>query len=145
MRPASFKGHRFLPEVIRRAVWLYLRLTLGFQDVEEMLAEQGIYTSYQMVPCWTLKFGQLFADDLRRSRLRPTGRWHLDKMVAKISGRRMWLWRAANDEGEVVDMLVQKCRNTRAARRLLRRMPEASRRSSKEHDNRQARAVSHCV
>jgi len=108
--------------VIRRAVWLYFRFTLSLRDVEEMLAERGIETNYETIRCWTLKFGLLFAQNLRRSRPRPTGRWHLDEMVVKISGKRMWLWRAVDDEGEVLDVLVQKRRNTKAAMRLFRKL-----------------------
>ena len=122
MQPVSFKRHRFPPDVIRLAVWLYFRFTLSFRDIEEMLAERGIDASYETVRCWTLKFGQIFAQNLRRSRPRPTGRWHLDEMVVKIRGKRMWLWRAVDDEGEVLDMLVQKRRNTAAALRLLRKL-----------------------
>jgi transposase-like protein len=108
--------------VIRRAVWLYFRFTLSFRDVEEMLAERGIDVSYETVRCWSLKFGRLFAQNLRRSRPKPTGRWHLDEMVSKIHGKRMWLWRAVDDEGEVLDVLVQKRRNTKAAMRLFRKL-----------------------
>ena len=122
MQPVSFKRHRFPPDVIRLAVWLYFRFTLSFRDVEEMLAQRGIEASYETIRCWTLKFGQSFAQNLRRSRARPTGRWHLDEMVVKIGGKRMWLWRAVDDEGEVLDMLVQKRRNTAAALRLLRKL-----------------------
>ena len=133
MQAVSFKRHRFPPDVIRQAVWLYFRFTLSLRDVEEMLAERGIETSYETIRCWTLKFGRLFAQNLRRSRPKPTGRWHLDEMVVKISGKRMWLWRAVDDEGEVLDVLVQKRRNTKAAMRLFRKLlkntgidPEAS-------------------
>ena len=122
MQPVSFKRHRFPPDVIRQAVWLYFRFTLSFRDVEEMLAERGIDVSYETVRCWSLKFGCLFAQNLRRSRPNPTGRWHLDEMAAKIRGKRMWLWRAVDDEGEVLDVLVQKRRNTKAALRLLRKL-----------------------
>ena len=122
MHAVSFKRHRFPPDVIRQAVWLYFRFTLSFRDVEEMLAERGIEASYETVRCWSLKFGQPFAQNLRRSRPKPTGRWHLDEMAAKICGKRMWLWRAVDDEGEVLDVLVQKRRNTKAAMRLFRKL-----------------------
>jgi transposase-like protein len=103
-------------------VWLYFRFTLSLRDVEDMLAQRGIELSYETVRCWALKFGQSFAQSLRRSRPKPTGRWHLDEMVVKIGGERMWLWRAVDDEGEVLDMLIQKRRNTAAALRLLRKL-----------------------
>jgi len=122
MAGISFKRHRFPPDVIRHAVWLYFRLTLSLRDVEELLAERGIDASYETVRCWALKFGEAFAQGLRRSRPKPTGRWHLDEMVVKIGGKRMWLWRAVDDEGEVLYMLVQKRRNTHAALRLLRKL-----------------------
>jgi len=122
MNPVSFKRHRFPPEVIRYAVWLYFRFTLSVRDVEELLAERGIEVSRESIRCWAIKFGPLFAANLRRRRCAPTGRWHLDEMVVKIGRRRMWLWRAVDDEGEVLDMLVQKRRNKHAAMKLLRRL-----------------------
>jgi len=122
MAGISYKRHRFPPDVIRHAVWLYFRFTLSLRDVEEMLAERGIELSYETVRCWALKFGQSFAQNLRRRRPCASGRWHLDEMVVKIGGKRMWLWRAVDDEGEVLEMLVQKRRNTDAALRLLRKL-----------------------
>jgi transposase-like protein len=122
MRPISFKRHQFPPEVIRHAVWLYFRFTLSLRDVEELLAQRGIEVSYETIRCWTIKFGPLIAANLRRRRSPPTGRWHLDEMVVKIGGRRMWLWRAVDDEGEVLDVLVQKRRNKHAALKLFRKL-----------------------
>ena len=122
MRPISFKRHRFPPGVIRYAVWLYFRFTLSVRDVEELLAQRGIEVSREAVRCWVIKFGPLIAANLRRRRSPPTGRWHLDEMVVKISGQRMYLWRAVDDEGEVLDVLVQKRRNKVAALKLLRRL-----------------------
>ena len=98
------------------------RFTLSFCDVEEFLAQRGIEVSREMIRCWALKFGPLIAANLRRRRGPPTGRWHLDEMVVKIRGRRMFLWRAVDDEGEVLDVLVQKRRNTAAALKLLRKL-----------------------
>jgi putative transposase len=121
MQAVSFKRHRVPPDVIRQVVWLYFRFTLSLRDVEEMLAERGIETNYETIRCWSVKFGRMFAQNLRRSRPKPTGRWHLDEMVVKISGKRMWLW-AVDDEGEVLDVLVQKRRNTKAAMRLFRKL-----------------------
>jgi transposase-like protein len=100
MQPVSFKRHRFPPEVIRLAVWLYFRFTLSLRDVEEMLAQRGIEVSYETIRCWALKFGRAFARNLRRARHKPTGRWHLDEMDVKIRGERMWLWRAVDDGSE---------------------------------------------
>ncbi len=122
MQPISFKRHRFPPSVIVHAVWLYARFTLSFRDVEEMLAERGVDASNETVRRWFLKFGRLIASNLRRSRPRPSARWHLDELVIKIRGRRLWLWRAVDDEGVVLDFLVQPRRCTKSARRLLRKL-----------------------
>jgi len=122
MTSVSFARHQFPPDVIRHAVWLYLRFTLSLRDVEEMLAERGLDVTYETVRRWVTKFGPLFARELRKRRQRPTGRWHLDEMVVKIAGKRYWLWRAVDDEGEVLDILVQSRRDTRAAVRLMRKL-----------------------
>ena len=94
----------------------------SLRDVEDLLAERGIEVSREAIRCWVNKFGPLIAANLRRRRIAPTGRWHLDGMVVKIGGRRMWLWRAVDDEGEVMDMLVQRRRNKHAALKLLRKL-----------------------
>ena len=122
MRPISYKRHRVPPEVIRQAVWLYFKFTLSLRDVEEVLAERGIDVSYETVRCWAEKFGRAIAANIRRSRPRPGSIWHLDEMVVRINGKRMFMWRAVDDEGEVLDVLVQKRRNKRAALRLLRKL-----------------------
>jgi transposase-like protein len=103
-------------------VWLYLRFTLSFRDVEDLLAERGLDVSYETVRRWGLKFGQLIARELRRRRHRPTAQWHLDEMAVLIGGKRFWLWRAVDDEGEVLDLLVQRRRDARAAAKLMRRL-----------------------
>ena len=122
MRQISYKRHRFPPEVIRQAVWLYYRFTLSLRDVEEVLAERGVDVSYETVRCWGDKFGRAIAANIRRSRPRPGSIWHLDEMVVRINGKRMFMWRAVDDEGEVLDVLVQKRRNKHAALRLLRKL-----------------------
>jgi transposase-like protein len=122
MRPISFKRRRFPPEVIRQAVWLYFRFTLSLRDVEEMLAERGIDVSYETIRCWTRKFGTAIAANIRRARPRADSVWHLDEMVVRINGVRMYMWRAVDREGEVLDMLVQKRRNKAAALKLLRKL-----------------------
>ncbi len=101
MRPISYKRHRFPPEVIRQAVWLYFKFTLSLRDVEEVLAERGIDLTYETVRCWAEKFGRAIAANIRRSR------WHLDEMVVRIHGKRMFMWRAVDDECEVLDVLVK--------------------------------------
>ncbi len=122
MQPVSYARHQFPAEIIRHAIWLSLRFTLSYRDVEELLAERGIETSYESVRRWVLKFGPMFARNLRRLRPRPTGRWHLDEMVVTIQGRRMYLWRAVDSEGEVLDLLVQPKRDKQAALRLMRKL-----------------------
>ena len=122
MRSISFKRHRFPAAVILHAVWLYFRFTLSLRDVEELLAERGIDVSYETIRCWTIKFGPQVARRLKRLRPSPSPRWHLDEMVCKVGGRRMYLWRAVDDEGEVLDLVMQRERDTAAASRLLRRL-----------------------
>ena len=121
-RPLSFKGYRFPPDVIKHSVWLYFRFTLSLRDVEEMLAQRGIEVSYESIRCWVNHFGPLIAANIRRRRGPPTGRWHLDEAVIRIKGKRLWVWRAVDEEGEVLDVLVQKRRNAAAAMKLLRRL-----------------------
>src|SRR5271167_1914451 len=122
MTTISFARHQFPPDIIRHAVWLYLRFTLSFRDVEDLLAERGLDVSYETVRRWVLKFGPLFAKELRRRRHRPTSQWHLDEMAVPIGGRRFWLWRAVDDEGEVLDLLVQRRRDKAAAVKLMRKL-----------------------
>ena len=99
MTTISVARHQFPPDIIRHAVGLYLRFTLSFRDVEDLLAERGLDVSYETIRRWVLKFGRLFARELRRRRRRPTSQWHLDEMAILIGGRRFWLWRAVDDEG----------------------------------------------
>ncbi len=106
MQPISYSRHRFPPELIRHAVWLYLRFTLSYRDVEELLAERGFDISYETIRRWVIKFGPAFARNLRRLRPRPSDVWHLDEMVVSIQGRRLYLWRAVDSEGEILDLLV---------------------------------------
>ena len=108
--------------IIRHAVWLYVRFTLSYRDVEDLLAERGLDVSYETVRRWVLKFGPLFARELRSRRPRPTSKWHLDEMAVIIAGRRFWLWRAVDDEGEVLDLLVQRRRDKAAAVKLMRKL-----------------------
>src|SRR6202047_4402949 len=121
MAELSYRRHRF-PVVIQHAVRLYLRFTLSYRDVEDLLAERGLDISYETIRNWVLKFGPMIARQLRRRRPRPSNRWHLEEMVVRIAGKRMYLWRAVDHEGEVLDMLVQRRRNCRAALRLLRKL-----------------------
>ena len=118
MTPISYRRHRFPPVVIQHAVWLYLRFTLSYRDVEELLAERGLDLSYESVRSWVLKFGPAIA----RCRPRPSDRWHLDEMVIRIAGQHMYLWRAVDHEGEVLEILVQRRRDRSAAVRLMRKL-----------------------
>ena len=118
----SFARHHFPPAIIRHAVWLYVRFTLSYRDVEDLLAERGLDVSYETVRRWVLKFGPAFARELRRRRPRPTSRWHLDEMAVVIGGRQFWLWRAVDDEGEVLDLFVQRRRDKTAAVKLMRKL-----------------------
>src|ERR687897_2768059 len=122
MQAISYARHHFPPEVIRHSVWLYLRFTLSYRDVEELLAERGLDVSYETVRRWALKFGPAFARNLRRLRPRPSTQWHLDEMAVVIGGTRLWLWRAVDSEGEILDMLVQPRRDKAAALRLMRKL-----------------------
>jgi putative transposase len=103
-------------------MWLYLRFTLSYRDVEDLLAERGLDVSYETVRRWVLKFGPTIARNLRQRRPRPSDRWHLDEMVVRIAGKHMYLWRAVDHEGEVLDMLAQRRRDKRAALRLMRKL-----------------------
>ncbi|HZG69788.1 MAG TPA: IS6 family transposase, partial [Herpetosiphonaceae bacterium] len=118
----SYSGYRFPPNVIQRGVWLYLRFTLSYRDVEELLAERGIEVSYETIRRWVLTFGPLIARRLRSRRPVPHRRWHLDEMFVRIGSRQMYLWRAVNAEGEVLDVLVQAKRDKRAAVKLMRKL-----------------------
>src|SRR3712207_2675278 len=122
MPPISYARHQFPPEVIRRAVWLYLRFTLSHRDVEDLLAERGLEVSYETVRRRVLKFGPAIARRLRQRRPKPSPRWHLDEMVVRIAGKQMYLWRAVDDEGEVLEVLVRRRRDKAAARKLMRKL-----------------------
>lgn len=120
---AKYKRHRFAPEIIAHAVWLYYRFPLSLRDVEDLLAERGICVSFQTVAEWAMKFGPKFAQQLRqRSRGNFADRWHLDEMVVSIKGRKYWLWRAVDANGYILDALLQSRRNRKAALRLMRKL-----------------------
>ena len=122
MQNISYARYRFPPEIIQHAVWLYFRFPLSLRDVEDLLAERGIDASYESVRRWSVKFGLSYANGLRRLRPRPDARWHLDEMFVSINGKRLYLWRAVDSEGEVLDILVQSRRNKQAARKLMRKL-----------------------
>jgi transposase-like protein len=122
MSRLSYARHRFPPEIIQHTVWLCYRFALSYRDVEDLLAERGIDISYETVRQWALKFGRIYAQRIRQRRPRPSGRWHLDEVFIRIGGRLHYLWRAVDDEGEVLDILVQPRRDRKAALKLMRKL-----------------------
>ncbi len=122
MKKIICRGYRFPPEIIQRAIWLYYRFTLSLRDVEELLAERGIEVTYETIRQWGIQFGPAIARDLRSRRPRPHSRWHMDEMFVSNGGRRMYLWRAVDHEGEVLDCLVQSRRNKCAAIKLMQKL-----------------------
>ena len=123
MTKISYAGYRFPPVIIQQAVWLYARFTLSFRDVEDLLAERGIMVTYETVRRWVKYFGPKIAADLRRRRPKPHFTWHLDEAFIKIDGRLVYLWRAVDAEGELLDVLVQSRRDKRAALKLIADSP----------------------
>ena len=117
-----YKGHRFPQDIISHAVWLYYRFSLSYRDVEELLAERGVVVTYETVRQWCLKFGQPYANDLRRRRVDFGDKWHLDEVFLKINGTTQYLWRAVDQHGNVLDILVQRCRNKTAAKKFFRKL-----------------------
>ena len=120
--PDPHYRHRFPAEIISHAVWLYHTFCLSFRDVELMLAERGIEVSYETIRRWCRKFAQTFANRLRRRRPRPGDRWHLDEVFIRINGVQHYLWRAVDQDGAVLDVLVQSRRNTKAAKRFFKKL-----------------------
>ena len=121
-----YRGHRFPKEIISHCVWLYFRFGVSFRDVEEMMASRGVLVSYETVRCWCGKFGGLFAAGLRRRRVRTGDKWHLDEVFLKINGVTHYLWRAVDQNGVVLDILVQPKRDRFAAIRFFRRLLRAT-------------------
>src|SRR4028118_1472168 len=97
----TYKRHRFPVEIIAHTIWLYFRFSLSFRDVEELMAARGVILSYETIRRWTLKFGQQYANELRRRRPRPGDKWHMDEVVLKINGKQHYLWRAVDQQGAV--------------------------------------------
>jgi putative transposase len=121
-KPISYKRHRFPPEIIAHAVWLYFRFPLSLRLVEKMLLERGILVSYDTVRRRALKFGLEYVRRLKRKRPSQRDIWHLDEVVVTIAGQKHWLWRAVDQDGYVLDEIVQARRDTKAAKRMLRRL-----------------------
>ncbi|MFD8079895.1 IS6 family transposase [Streptomyces sp. NPDC059718] len=120
--PPSYGGHRYPVGVISHCVWVYFRFPLSFREVEELMLERGVIVSYETVRRWCRKFGQSYADALRRRRPRPGDKWHLDEVFIKINGERKYLWRAVDQDGNVLDILVQSRRDKAAARSFFRKL-----------------------
>ena len=118
----NYRGHQFPPEIISHGVWLYHRFCLSFRDVEELLAKRGITVTYETVRQWCRKFGPEYARKLRHRQGRPGDIWYLDEVFVKIRGERHYLWRAVDEDGDVIDILVQSRRNRRAAIRFFRKL-----------------------
>jgi len=117
-----YKGYRFPPEIISYCLWLYFRFSLSYRDVEEIMAERGVVLTYETVRQWCLKFGQTYANELRRRRPPCGDKWHLDEVFLTINGKRSYLWRAVDQHGNVLDILVQSRRNKKAAKRFFRKL-----------------------
>ena len=120
--PEPYKNHRFPGEIISHRVWLSYRFTLSYRDVEELLFERGIMVSHEAIRQWCRKFEQDYANRLRRRRPQPGDTWHLDEVFLTIHGQRHYLWRAVDQDDNVLDMLVQRRRNTHAAQKFVRKL-----------------------
>ncbi len=118
----SYRGYRFPAEIISHAVWLYHRFCVSFRDVEDLLAQRGITVSYEAIRLWCIKFGPEYARGLKRRQGRLGDTWHLDEVFVTIQGRRQYLWRAVDQDGDVIDILVQSRRVHRAAKRFFRKL-----------------------
>ena len=121
-QPASYHGYRFPPDIISHAVWLYHRFCLSFRDAEDLLAQRGVTVTYETIRQWCQRFGPVYARRLRRRRGRLGDTWHLDEVFVTIQGRQQYLWRAVDEDGDVLDLLVQSHRNRRAAVRFFRKL-----------------------
>ena len=119
---SSYKGHRYPGEIIAHCVWLYHRFPLSFREVEELMLQRGVVVSYETIRAWCAKFGQGYANGLRRRQPRPGDKWHLDEVFVKINGTIHYLWRAVDQHGNVLDVLVQPRRNALAAKKFFRKL-----------------------
>jgi len=117
-----YHGFRYPAEIISHVVWLYFRFSLSFRDIEELMASRGIFVTYETIRQWTLKFGQKFANELRRQLPKRGDKWHLDEVVLTIKGKHYYLWRAVDQHGNALDVLVQSRRNRQAAKRFFRKL-----------------------
>ena len=138
MGEVSYKGHRYPAEIIAHCVWLYHRFPLSFREVEELMLVRGVIVSYETIRQWCAKFGPEYACRLRRRRKRPADKWHLDEVFLTINGGRQYLWRAVDQDGNVLDILVQCRRDAKAAKRFFSQTPQEAVRVSSGAGHRQA-------
>lgn len=124
----SYRGYRFPAAIISYAVWLYYRFSLSLRDVEDLLAQRGVEVSYETIRQWCEKFGLAYAAKARKKQARLGDTWHVDELFVKIRGRQHYLWRAVDQDGDVIDLLVQPRRDQRAAKRFLRKLLKGQRR-----------------
>ncbi|AWM30070.1 transposase (plasmid) [Sinorhizobium fredii CCBAU 25509] len=125
-RDPLYRRHRYPAEIIAHAVWLYFRFPLSLRMVEDMLASRGIIVTHQTIRSWAEKFGRHFAREIKRRSAGCLGdKWHLDECVVAINGKKQWLWRAVDQDGFVLEVLVQSRRNAKAAKRLMRKLLKA--------------------
>ncbi len=117
-----YHGYRFPAEIISHGIWLYHRFCLSFRDVEDLLGERGITVSYETIRQWCMRFGPEYARALKRRQGRLGDTWHLDELFVTIQGQRQYLWRAVDQDGDVIDILVQPRRNRRSAERVFRKL-----------------------
>ena len=120
--PQFYHGFRYPSEIISHVVWLYFRFSLSLRDIEELMASRGIIVTYETIRQWTLKFGQRYANELRRRQPRRGDKWHLDEVVLTIKGKHHYLWRAVDQDGHTLDVLVQSRRDRHAAKRFFRKL-----------------------
>ena len=118
----TYKRHRFPPEIISHAVWLYYKFNLSHRDVEDLLAERGVIVSYESIGYWCIKFGAEFSRRLKRNRRGFGDTFFMDEVFVRINGVQHYLWRAVDQDGEIVDIFLQKRRNATAAKRFLKRL-----------------------
>ena len=117
-----YRGFRFPAEIINQAVWLYHCFSLSLRDVELILAARGVGVSYETIREWSLRFGRSYAKTLKRRRPQPGDKWFLDEVFVRIRGKLHYLWRAVDQYGNVLDVLVQSRRNTKAAKRFFKKL-----------------------
>ena len=117
-----YSGYRYPAQIISHTVWLYYRFTLSFRDIEELLAARGIVVSYETIRQWCQKFGQKYSHQIKMSRGPLGDTWYLDEIFIKINGVQHYLWRAVDQDGDELDILVQKRRDKKAARRFFKKL-----------------------